>query len=70
MSGRFSLIIEKRFCAECSLALSWSVGKRDGGESLDWENGRITIDFDGSKITVDTGCTQFQRTALKGLAIN
>jgi len=53
MSGRFSLIIEKRFCAECSLTLSWSVGKRDGGESLDWENGRITIDFDGSKITVD-----------------
>jgi len=25
----------------------------DGGGSLDWENGRITIDFDGSKITVD-----------------
>jgi hypothetical protein len=28
-----------------------SAGNRDGAESLDWESGGITIDFDRLKIT-------------------
>jgi hypothetical protein len=41
----------KSACARIAHSLRRFAGKRDGGEFLDWESGRITSDFDGSKIT-------------------
>jgi hypothetical protein len=51
MSRRSSPNSEKRSFADCSLTLRRSAGNKDGAESLDWEGGGITIDFDGLKIT-------------------
>jgi len=51
--GTLSLNVRKEFCAECSLALRRFVGKMDGVESVDVENGRIVISFDESVIPED-----------------
>jgi len=47
---KISLQVQKEFCDECSLALMRFIGKMDGVNSIDAENGRIVIDFDDSQI--------------------
>jgi len=47
---KISLHVQKEFCDECSLALMRFIGKMDGVNSIDAENGKIMIDFDDSKI--------------------
>ncbi len=47
---RVSLNVQKEFCDECSLALRRFIGKMEGVDSIDVENGKIVITFDGSKI--------------------
>ena len=48
---KISLNVQKEFCDECSLALRRFIGKMDGVNSIDTENGKIVIDFDESKVT-------------------
>ena len=48
---KISLNVRKEFCDECSLALRRFIGKMDGVNSIDTENGKIVIDFDDSKVT-------------------
>lgn len=48
---KISLNVQKEFCDECSLALRRFIGKMDGVNSIDTENGKIVIDFDDSKVT-------------------
>lgn len=43
------LNVQKEFCEECSLALRRFIGKMQGVESIDVENGKIVISFDDSK---------------------
>jgi copper chaperone CopZ len=52
--AKVSLIVQKEFCAECSLALRRFIGGMDGVESIDVGNGSIEIDFDNSKISEET----------------
>lgn len=47
---QISLNVQKEFCDECSLALRRFVGKMDGVNSIDVEDGEIVISFDDSKI--------------------
>jgi len=47
---KISLNVQKEFCDECSLALRRFIGKMDGVNSIDTENGKIVIDFDDSKV--------------------
>ncbi len=51
--GKIALTVQRQFCEECSLALRRFIGGMDGVTAIDVENGRITIDFDASKITED-----------------
>jgi len=51
---KVSFGVEKHFCAECSLALSRFIGKLDGVESIEVENGMIVISFDDAKIAEET----------------
>ncbi len=48
---KISLNVQKEFCDECSLALRRFIGKMDGVDSIDVENGKIVINFDDSKVT-------------------
>ncbi len=48
---KISFKVEERFCEECSFALRRFIGSMNGVESIDPENGQITIQFDPSKIT-------------------
>ena len=48
---KLSLNVQKEFCNECSLALRRFIGKMDGVNAIDTENGKIVIDFDDSKVT-------------------
>ena len=48
---KISLNVQKEFCDECSLALRRFIGKMDGVNAIDTENGKIVIDFDDSKVT-------------------
>ncbi len=47
---KISLHVQKEFCDECSLALMRFIGKMDGVNSIDAEDGNIVIDFDDSQI--------------------
>ena len=47
---KVSLNVQKEFCDECSLAVRRFVGKMNGIDSVDVENGKIVISFDDSKI--------------------
>jgi copper chaperone CopZ len=48
---KISLNVQKEFCDECSMALRRFIGKMDGVNSVDTEDGKIVIDFDDSKLT-------------------
>jgi copper chaperone CopZ len=45
-----SLNVQKEFCDECSLALRRFIGKMDGVDSINVENGRIVVSFDDSRV--------------------
>ena len=47
---KISLHVQKEFCDECSLALRRFVGKMEGVDSIDVENGKIVIKFDDSRV--------------------
>lgn len=47
---KISLHVQKEFCDECSLAIRRFVGKMDGVNSVDMEDGKIVITIDDSKI--------------------
>ncbi len=48
---KVSFNVGKNFCDECSLALRRFIGHMEGVESIDVEEGKIAVVFDGSKIT-------------------
>ena len=48
---KISFNVGKNFCEECSLALRRFIGHVEGVESIDVEEGRIAVVFDGKKIT-------------------
>ncbi len=48
---KISFAVEKAFCEECSLALRRFIGGMDGVESIDVDEGKIAVSFDGDKIT-------------------
>jgi copper chaperone CopZ len=48
---KISFNVGKNFCEECSLALRRFIGHVDGVESIDVEEGKIAVLFDGKKIT-------------------
>jgi copper chaperone CopZ len=47
---KISYNVKKEFCAECSLALRRFIGRMDGVNSVDSENGKVVIDFDEKKM--------------------
>ncbi|HAK88697.1 MAG TPA: hypothetical protein DHV16_07510 [Nitrospiraceae bacterium] len=48
--GKVSIGVQKEFCEECSLALRRFIGRMEGVNSIETESGKITVDFDDSKI--------------------
>ncbi len=48
---KLTLNVEKIFCEECSLALRRFIGKMEGVESIDVEEGKVAVAFDEAKIT-------------------
>jgi copper chaperone CopZ len=62
----FSLNVQKEFCEECSLALRRFIGKMDGVESIDVENGQIQISFDSEKI-VETDLVKLTKESIEKL---
>ncbi len=48
---KVSFSVEKNFCEECSLALRRFIGNMEGVESIDVEEGKIAVSFDGEKIS-------------------
>lgn len=49
--NKMAFNMEKSFCEECSLALRRFIGNMEGVESIDVEEGKIAVVFDGDKIT-------------------
>lgn len=47
---KVSLNVQKEFCDECSLALRRFIGKMNGVDSINVENGKIVISFDDGQI--------------------
>lgn len=50
---KISFNVGKEFCEECSLALRRFVGKMDGVESIEVEEGKVAVEFDSTKMTVE-----------------
>ena len=50
MMGKISFNIRKDYCDECSMALRRFRGHVKGVESIEVDEGKITVVFDGSKI--------------------
>ncbi len=48
--GKISLSVQKEFCGECTLALTRFIGKMPGVNSIDVEEGQVTVDFDEGKV--------------------
>ncbi len=48
---KITLNVEKNFCEECSLALRRFIGHMEGVESIDVEEGKVAVVFDGAKIS-------------------
>jgi copper chaperone CopZ len=45
--------VGKSFCEECSLALRRFIGHMEGVESIEVEEGKIAVEFDTVKMTVE-----------------
>jgi len=58
--------VEEKFCDECSLALRRFIGHMDGVESIDVEDKKIAIVFDGAKIPEEE-LTRLTRDSLEKL---
>ena len=63
---KVSLNVQKEFCDECSLALRRFVGKMDGVDSVDVEDGKIVISFDDSKV-LETDVLKISRESVEKL---
>jgi copper chaperone CopZ len=63
---KISLNVQKEFCDECSLALRRFIGKMEGVDSIDVENGKIVINFDGSKV-LETDILKISRESVEKL---
>ncbi len=58
--------VEEKFCDECSLALRRFIGHMDGIESIDAEDRKIAVVFDGTKMTEEE-ITTLTRDSLEKL---
>jgi copper chaperone CopZ len=58
--------VEEKFCDECSLALRRFIGHMDGIESVDVEDRKIAVLFDGTKMT-EEDLTRLTRDSLEKL---
>lgn len=58
--------VEERVCDECALALRRFIGHMDGVESIDVENKKIAVVFDGTKMTGEY-LTKLTRDSLEKL---
>ncbi len=63
---KVSLSVQKEFCDECSLAIRRFVGKMNGVDSVEVENGKIVINFDDSKI-LETDILKISRESVEKL---
>jgi copper chaperone CopZ len=45
--------MRKEICDDCSLALKRFIGNMEGVESIDAEDGKLVIDFNDSKISME-----------------
>ncbi|MBI5055938.1 MAG: hypothetical protein HZB61_04910 [Nitrospirae bacterium] len=50
---RITFNMQKEICDDCSLALKRFIGHMDGVESIETEDGRLVIDFNASKISME-----------------
>ena len=50
---RITFNMRKEICDDCSLALKRFIGHMDGVESIDAEEGKLIIDFNDSKISME-----------------
>ena len=50
---RIKFNMRKEICDDCSLALKRFIGHMDGVESIDTEDGKLVIDFNDSKISME-----------------
>jgi len=50
---RITFNMRKEICDDCSLALKRFIGNMDGVESIDAEEGKLIIDFNDSKISME-----------------
>ncbi|MBI4847411.1 MAG: heavy-metal-associated domain-containing protein [Nitrospirae bacterium] len=50
---RITFNMQKDICDDCSLALKRFIGHMDGVESIEAEDGRLVIDFNSSKISME-----------------
>ncbi len=48
-----SLNVSKDLCAECSMALRRFIGKMDGVDAINVENGQVVIHFDEGTVDED-----------------
>lgn len=51
--NKIEIEIPETQCESCSMALRRFIGKLDGVVSIDTDQGKITIHFDGDKISED-----------------
>jgi len=63
---KVSLRVGKEFCDECSLAIRRFVGKMNGIDSVDVEEGKIVINFDDSKVA-ETDVLRISRESIEKL---
>lgn len=50
---KISFDVGKELCDECSLALRRFIGHMEGVESIDVEEGKVAVLFDGGKISLE-----------------
>lgn len=48
---KVSFDVGKELCEECSLALRRFIGRMEGVESVDVEDGKIAVAFESTKVT-------------------
>ena len=50
---KMTFAVQQKFCEECSLALRRFIGHMEGVESIEVEEGKIAVEFDAAKMTVE-----------------
>jgi copper chaperone CopZ len=51
LMDKVSFDVGKELCEECSLALRRFIGRMEGVESVDVEDGKIAVAFESTKVT-------------------